>query len=74
MSNPIHAASDPQRHATVTASAGTGKTWLLVTRLIRLLLTGARPDSILAITFTRNAAAEMQTRLNVTSFGGAADN
>ncbi|MEO6697740.1 MAG: UvrD-helicase domain-containing protein, partial [Gammaproteobacteria bacterium] len=64
MSNPLHAASDPQRQATVTASAGTGKTWLLVTRLIRLLLAGARPDAILAITFTRKAAAEMQTRLN----------
>ncbi|MBI3343709.1 MAG: UvrD-helicase domain-containing protein [Gammaproteobacteria bacterium] len=60
----IHAASAPERHATVTASAGTGKTWLLVTRLIRLLLAGARPDAILAITFTRKAAAEMQTRLN----------
>jgi len=64
MSSSIHAASAPERHATVTASAGTGKTWLLVTRLIRLLLAGARPDAILAITFTRKAAAEMQTRLN----------
>ncbi len=64
MSSSIHAASAPERHATVTASAGTGKTWLVVTRLIRLLLAGARPDAILAITFTRKAAAEMQTRLN----------
>lgn len=46
------------------ASAGTGKTWLLVTRLIRLLLEGARPDAILAVTFTRKAAAEMLSRLN----------
>lgn len=55
--------SDPASNATVMASAGTGKTWLLVTRLARLLLEGASPDGILAITFTRKAAAEMQTRL-----------
>ncbi|MDX2458026.1 MAG: UvrD-helicase domain-containing protein, partial [Gammaproteobacteria bacterium] len=57
-------AADPQRNATVHASAGTGKTWLLVTRILRLLLAGARPDSILAVTFTRKAAAEMQERVS----------
>ncbi|MEJ2574087.1 MAG: UvrD-helicase domain-containing protein [Gammaproteobacteria bacterium] len=56
-------AASPQHSATVMASAGTGKTWLLVTRLVRLLLEGASPDSILAITFTRKAAAEMASRL-----------
>jgi ATP-dependent helicase/nuclease subunit A len=56
--------SAPQINATVMASAGTGKTWLLVSRLLRLLLYGARADAILAITFTRKAAAEMQTRLS----------
>jgi ATP-dependent helicase/nuclease subunit A len=61
-SNPL-SATNPAHSATVGASAGTGKTWLLVTRLIRLLLAGARPDAILAVTFTRKAAAEMQTRL-----------
>ncbi|RLA04442.1 MAG: hypothetical protein DRQ45_00820, partial [Gammaproteobacteria bacterium] len=55
--------ADPARNATVHASAGTGKTWLLVTRILRLLLAGARPDSILAVTFTRKAAAEMQQRV-----------
>ena len=57
-------AADPQRNASVHASAGTGKTWLLVTRILRLLLAGARPDSILAVTFTRKAAAEMQERVS----------
>ncbi|MEN8170075.1 MAG: UvrD-helicase domain-containing protein [Pseudomonadota bacterium] len=56
--------SAPQINATVMASAGTGKTWLLVSRLLRLLMHGARADAILAITFTRKAAAEMQTRLS----------
>ncbi len=55
--------STPWLNATVMASAGTGKTWLLVTRLVRLLLAGAPPDGILAITFTRKAAAEMHSRL-----------
>ncbi|MEN8207080.1 MAG: UvrD-helicase domain-containing protein [Pseudomonadota bacterium] len=56
-------AADPTRNASVHASAGTGKTWLLVTRILRLLLAGARADSILAVTFTRKAAAEMQQRV-----------
>ncbi len=56
-------AAQPETNATVSASAGSGKTWLLVTRIIRLLLVGAEPGSILALTFTRKAAAEMQLRL-----------
>ena len=56
-------AARPGTNATVSASAGTGKTWLLVTRIIRLLLANAEPGSILALTFTRKAAAEMQIRL-----------
>lgn len=57
-------ATVPDRHASVHASAGTGKTWLLVTRLLRLLLVGVAPASILAVTFTRKASAEMLERLN----------
>ncbi len=60
--DPLQAA-DPAHNATVHASAGTGKTWLLVTRIVRLLLAEAPPESILAVTFTRKAAAEMQQRV-----------
>ncbi len=58
-----HLALDPQRSVVVEACAGSGKTWLLVSRIVRLLLDGAQPSQILAITFTRKAAQEMQARL-----------
>jgi ATP-dependent helicase/nuclease subunit A len=58
------AALDPRRSAVVEACAGSGKTWLLVSRMLRLLLAGARPSELLAITFTRKAAGEMQVRLD----------
>ena len=56
-------ALDPQNSVVVEACAGSGKTWLLVSRIVRLLLAGVQPGEILAITFTRKAAQEMQARL-----------
>ncbi|MDE2384009.1 MAG: double-strand break repair helicase AddA [Alphaproteobacteria bacterium] len=57
------AASNPERSVWVSANAGSGKTHVLVERVIRLLLAGAKPDSILCITYTKAAAAEMSGRL-----------
>lgn len=56
-------ACDPQRSVVVEACAGAGKTWMLVSRILRALLAGAEPGEILAITFTRKAAGEMRERL-----------
>ena len=51
------------QYHSVHASAGSGKTYHLVSHMVRLLIQGAEPASILAITFTRKAASEMQERL-----------
>jgi ATP-dependent helicase/nuclease subunit A len=56
-------ASDPLVSAFVSAHAGTGKTKLLVDRLLRLMLGGADPSRILCLTYTKAAAAEMAIRL-----------
>ncbi len=57
------AAADPTRSVWVAASAGSGKTQVLVDRVVRLLLDGAEPQAILCLTFTKAAAAEMANRL-----------
>ena len=46
------------------ASAGSGKTFALVIRYISLLYMGAKPESILALTFTNKAANEMSARIS----------
>ena len=57
-------ACNPARSVAVEACAGAGKTWMLVSRILRALLDGCAPQDILAITFTRKAAGEMRERLN----------
>jgi ATP-dependent helicase/nuclease subunit A len=56
-------AVDPANHVVLEASAGTGKTRVLVDRYIRLIDAGVDPRHILAVTFTRKAAAEMRERI-----------
>ncbi|WP_417316966.1 double-strand break repair helicase AddA [Emcibacter sp.] len=59
-------ASDPAASVWVGASAGTGKTFVLTNRVLRLLLDGERasPERLLCLTFTKAAAAEMANRIN----------
>ena len=58
-----NAASSPGRSSWVAANAGSGKTRVLTDRVARLLLAGTEPARILCLTYTKAAAAEMQTRL-----------
>lgn len=57
-------ASNPNASVWVAASAGTGKTFVLTNRVLRILLSGTRPEKILCLTFTKTAAAEMANRIN----------
>ncbi|MDP3852722.1 double-strand break repair helicase AddA [Phenylobacterium sp.] len=61
--DPQRLAADPGLSAFVTANAGSGKTKTLIDRVARLLLAGAEPETILCVTYTKAAAAEMQRRL-----------
>ncbi|CAN5562514.1 double-strand break repair helicase AddA [soil metagenome] len=56
-------ASDPSASVWVSANAGSGKTFVLAERVIRLMLDGTEPDRILCLTYTKAAAAEMASRV-----------
>ncbi|HEY4204018.1 MAG TPA: double-strand break repair helicase AddA [Xanthobacteraceae bacterium] len=59
-------ASNPEASSFVAANAGSGKTHVLVNRVIRLLLNNVPPEKILCITFTKAAAANMAQRVFTT--------
>ena len=56
-------ASNPRGSVWVTANAGSGKTYVLTARVLRLLLSGVKPEEILCLTYTKAAAAEMRGRV-----------
>lgn len=55
--------AQPRANAWVSANAGSGKTYVLSRRVLRLLLDGAAPEAILCLTYTKAAAAEMRHRV-----------
>ncbi len=55
--------ADPSLSVWLSASAGTGKTKVLVDRVLRIVLRGDAPSSILCLTYTKAAAMEMQIRI-----------
>ena len=64
---------NPTGHVMILASAGSGKTYALTNRYIRLLALGAKPERIAALTFTRKAAGEFFDEILKKLAGAAAD-
>ncbi|MGO3380631.1 MAG: UvrD-helicase domain-containing protein, partial [Loigolactobacillus coryniformis] len=58
-----HAVTDAGRNILVSASAGSGKTTVLVERVIQKILHGTNVDELLVVTFTEAAASEMRDRI-----------
>lgn len=61
--------SDFKTYEALSASAGSGKTFALTIRYLVLIFKGIMPNKILALTFTRKAAAEMENRIIETFLG-----
>lgn len=65
---------NPYHSFIVSASAGSGKTYQLSRRFLYLVAAGAQADSILTLTFTKKAAAEMKERILMEAAGLLNDN
>ena len=72
--SPVNPSNDAVHHEVVLASAGSGKTYQLSLRIVKLLTLGAKPEEIVALTFTRAAAQEFASRtLRMLADGAASE-
>ena len=68
-SEQLRAVKEIEGHLLIIAGPGTGKTRVLTTKILHLIDSGIKPDQILALTFTKKAAAEMKERVRVSVKG-----